>query len=458
MRLIHVGVLAGFWAIASAIFQPVAAQTLSDSLASAYSNNPELNAARSRLRSIDENIALARSGNRPLVEGIFRQNSSTTRTESSGGFSQTSGTNSTAIQVRLTQPLFQGFQVRNRVRGAEAAVQAQRASLVNTEQDVLLNAVTAFEDVVQNRAIVDLRKSDIRFLEEQVRAAEDRFEVGEGTRTDVSQAEARLANAQSRLAFAEANRESAEATFREVTGLDAANLVADIPVEDRVPGSLNEAVNAGQDEHPAIRAALLDVDVANFNVKELEGQFMPTVSVVGEAGTTFNPRGGIDRQDSASIGLEASVPIYQQGRVSAQVRQAKEDLGTSRIQVDRTRNQVRQNAVASWAAYRASVRAIFAARTGVFASQLALEGVIEERRVGQRTTLDVLDQQRELIASQVTLVQAERDKAVAAFRLLASVGRLNAGRLGLQVALYQPREHTEAVRDKWFGLRTPDGR
>lgn len=456
MRTKRIGVAVLFGLLVAAPFERALGQTLTDSLAAAYSTNSELNSARSQLRAIDENVALARSGNRPLIEGLFQHRNSTTRTL--GDFGGTSGTRPTSIQIRLTQPLFQGFQVRNRIRGAEAAVNAQRASLQNTEQDILLDVVTAFEDVVQNRSIVSLRESDVSFLEEQVRAAQDRFEVGEGTRTDVSQAEARLAQAQSALAFARANYEAAQAEYRRLTGLVPQNLVDNFEVEPLLPPSLEAAVNIGQESHPAIIAALFDVDVALFNVKELEGQYLPRVSLFGEAGTTFNPGQGVDRQDAAAFGVDVTIPIYQQGRVSAQVRQAKEQLGTSRIQVDFTRDIVRQNTVAAWASWRASVRSIFAARTGVFAAQLALQGVIEEQRVGQRTTLDVLDAQRELVQAQVTLVQAERDADVAAFSLLAAVGRLSAQRLGLAVDIYEPEEHYLAVKDEWFGLRTPDGR
>jgi outer membrane protein len=198
--------------------------------------------------------------------------------------------------------------------------------------------------------------------------------------------------------------------------------------------------------------------VASFNVKELEGGYLPNVSVQGTAGSTFNAGNGIDRQDSAAISLNVTVPIYQGGRVSAQVRQAKEQLGSSRIQVDVIRDQVRQNTIARWAAYKASLRSIQSARTGVFAAQLALQGVVEERRVGQRTTLDVLNAQRDLIEAQVTLVRAERDAKVDAFALLSAIGRLSVSRLGLQVAMYDPVEHADAVRDKWYGYRTPDGR
>lgn len=316
-----------------------------------------------------------------------------------------------------------------------------------------------FEDVIQNRAIVKLRQDDVRFLGEQVRAAQDRFEVGEGTRTDVSQAEARQAQARTLLNFSVANLETSEATFFQVTGLEARTLRDNFNIDRLVPKDLKTAVHVGQQGHPAIRASQFDVDTAIFNVKAIEGQLLPSVDVSGQLSRTWNPvQTGVNRSESASFGLNVSIPIYQGGRVSALVRQAKEDLGASRIQVDVVRDIVRQNTLAAYANYQASVRSIFDARTGVFAAQLALEGVIEEQRVGQRTTLDVLDSQRDLITAQITLVQAERDKDVAAFSLLSAIGRLTARYLGLGVDFYQPEEHTDAIRDKWFGIRTPDGR
>lgn len=434
------------------------AQSLTDTLAAAYNNNPQLNAARSDLRATDENIAIARSGNRPLIGASFSWTNQTTRTQAGFPLGGTSGSAPISVAVQLTQPIFNGFQTRNNIRQAEAAVRAQRFSLENIEQGVLLDAATAFFDVILTRQTVSLRENDVRFLGEQVRAAQDRFEVGEGTRTDVSQAEARQAVAQSALNFSIANQAAAEGRFRQFTGLSPKTLRTNINVDKLVPASVEAAVERGQQGHPAIQASLLNVDVGVFNVKSLEGQALPQVNVVGQAGTTWNAGNGVDRQDSASIGLNVNVPIYQGGRVTAQVRQAKEQLGTARIQVDLTRDQVRQNTVASWATYIASVRTIFSSRTGVFAAQLALEGVIEEQRVGQRTTLDVLDAQRDLIQAQVTLVQSERDKEVAAFTLLAAIGQLSARRLSLNVDVYVPEEHTDAVRDKWFGFRTPDGR
>lgn len=433
-------------------------QSLTEALASAYSLNPELNVARSQLRSLDETIAIARSGNRPLVLGNVSSVTSSTLTRLRTGTEFTSGSRPTALTLTFTQPLFQGFQVRNNIRSAEAAVKAQRQALMSTEQDVLLAAATAFHNVIAARAIVRLRRDDVRFLAEQVRAAEDRFEVGEGTRTDVSQAEASQAQARTLLNFAIADLRSAEATFFQLTGLRANRLRDNIDVAPRVPKSVDAAVTIGQRGHPAILAALFDVDTALFNVKSLEGQFLPSIDVTGEVSTAFNPGNGVERADNAQIGLNVSVPIYQQGLVSAQVRQAKEDLGTSRIQVDVTRDLIRQNTVAAFAAYRASVRSIQDARVGVFSAQLALQGVVEEQRVGQRTTLDVLDSQSDLVAAQITLVDVERDAEVAAFELFSAIGQLTAIELGLAVRRYEPEEHTKVVRDKWFGFRTPDGR
>jgi outer membrane protein len=449
---------------------PVAgAQTLRDAFSSTYSNNPDLNAARSTLRAVDENIAIAKSGNRPQLfaaatasASIFQSIKTPVGIDPLTGRllrdNTHGGSNPVGVTLTLTQPLFQGFSVRNAIRGAESAVRAQRQILRSTEQDVLFRAATSFFDVIQNRQIVQLLQANVRFLDEQVRAAQDRFDVGEGTRTDVSQAEAARALAISDVATAQSNLAASEATFRQVTGLTPGRLVDNITVGKLLPPSLESSITIGQNEHPAILAALHNVDTAVFNVKSLEGDLLPDLSLQGQLESEFMPPSGAGRTDSAAVALRLNIPIYQGGRVSAQVRQAKEDLGTARISVDLNRDGVRQTAVAAWAAYRASLESIQASRTSVFAAQLAVEGVIEEQRVGQRTTLDVLEQQSDLITAQITLAVAERNAQVAAYALLSAVGRLTYDRLNLTVVAYQPKEHYKAVNDKWFGLRTPDGR
>ncbi len=327
-----------------------------------------------------------------------------------------------------------------------------------TEQDVLLQTAVSFLDVLLFREIVRLRTNDVEFLGEQVRAAQDRFEVGEGTRTDVSQAEARRAESQALLNNSQANFEAARATYQRQTNLVANNLRDNFNVARLLPESLPSALNIGQQQHPAIIASLHNVDTNIFNVAALEGQFLPSLGATASASSTFQTVGRTDRTDDARVGLNLTIPIYQRGLVSAQVRQAKESLGGARIQVDLNRNIVRQSVATSWATYQSSIRSIRNAQTGVFSAQLALEGVIEEQRVGQRTTLDVLDAQRDLISAQITLVNAQRDKDAAAFQLLSNIGRLNVTALGLNVEAYRPEEHTDAVRNKWYGSYTPDGR
>ncbi|MEM8552365.1 MAG: TolC family outer membrane protein [Pseudomonadota bacterium] len=447
---------AAFLAMALAGAGTSRAQTLTDALAAAYSNNPELNVARSQLRDVDENIAIARSGNRPTLTGLLSQTFETSRSVSTRTVGRRGAP--TQFSVQLVQPLFAGFTTRNSIRSAEASVRAQRELLKSTEQDILLLTAEAFFDIIANRQTVSLRRDDVSFLGQQIRAARDRFEVGEGTRTDISQAEARQASAESLLNLAIAELEASEATFTQFTGLRAATLRDNINEDKFIPATLKAALSIGQNRHPSILSAEHTVDQTLFSVKVAEGAFLPSLSLTGDAAVILDPATGTQQNDSASVRLDLSVPIYQGGRVSAQVRQAKEQLGTARIQVDQVRDSVRQNIVASWARLKAGIRTIQTSRTGVFAAQLALNGVIEEQRVGQRTTLDVLDAQRELISAQITLVDAERDRDVAAFTVLSAIGNLGARTLGLRVALYDPTEHADAVRDKWFGFRTPDGR
>lgn len=437
---------------------PVSSQTMTKSLASAYSTNPQLNVARAQLRAVDEDIAIARSQNRPLLEGSIQYLTSTTQVSGAPLVRGQTSSNSLGFSLQLTQPLFQGFQVRNSIRQAEASVLAQRSELQVTEQDVLLQTAVSFLDVLLFREIVRLRTNDVEFLGEQVRAAQDRFEVGEGTRTDVSQAEARRAELQALLNNSQANFEAARATYQRQTNLVANNLRDNFNVARLLPESLPSALNIGQQQHPAIIASLHNVDTNIFNVAALEGQFLPSLGATASASSTFQTVGRTDRTDDARVGLNLTIPIYQRGLVSAQVRQAKESLGGARIQVDLNRNIVRQSVATSWATYQSSIRSIRNAQTGVFSAQLALEGVIEEQRVGQRTTLDVLDAQRDLISAQITLVNAQRDKDAAAFQLLSNIGRLNVTALGLNVEAYRPEEHTDAVRNKWYGSYTPDGR
>ncbi len=228
-----------------------------------------------------------------------------------------------------------------------------------------------------------------------------------------------------------------------------------------LPASPDQAFSIAIAGHPGILATQYAVNAAGYNVKAKEGALLPSVGLTASASRldTYAGEGGSQTDgNSASIGVGVSIPIYTGGRTSAQVRQSKEQLGQARIEVDVVRDQVRQAIGSAWSQLEAARASVKANRDGISAAQLALDGVIEERKVGQRTTLDVLNAQNDLITAQIALVESERNVIVASYALLNATGRMTASQMGLQVAEYKPEEHYNAVKDKWFGLRTPDGR
>ncbi len=438
---------------------PATAETIFGALSKAYQNNSQLNSARAGVRVTDEGVAIAKSGYRPTVAGSASIDYSNTR---SGNGSVRLATGNFGVQINQT--LFDGFQTRNNVAAAEAQVEASNESLRNTEQNILFNAASAYMDVIRDRQVAALTEQNLKFLTEQVRAARSRLEVGEGTRTDVAQAEASRSQALAQLSAARAQAEASAATYRQIVGDDPGKLKGASPLAKLLPRSLDSAMAMAADEHPAILATQHLVDAAAFSVKSSEGALLPQLSASAGISQSYrsqspegftNPNGD---STSASIGATLTIPIYQGGRVSAQVRQKKESLGQARIEVDVTRDQVRQAVTSAWTQYTAAREGVEANRALVSAAQLALDGVIEERNVGQRTTLDVLNAQNDVITAKINLVSSEHDVVVASYGILLGIGHLSTERLGLQVAKYQPKEHYEAVKDKWYGLRTPDGR
>lgn len=431
------------------------AETILGALAKAYKYNSTLNSERAGQRVTDENVPLAKSGYRPTISG----NGSLNYTSQTGSRLTTG-----SFGISLSQTLFAGLQNLNNVRAAKSGVYAGQESLRNAEQNTLFDAASAYMDVIRDRKIAVLRKRNLAFLEEQVRAANARFEVGEGTRTDVAQAEASRSNAIAQLNGARASATSSEAIYRQIIGEEPGRLRHANALSRKHPRSLTYALDLAQKQHPAIMASKHLVDSAGFTVNSSEGAFLPSLSATAgltrsysnrSPGSVFSPNG---YSNSASIGATLTVPIYQAGRASATVRQNKELLGKARIDVDVTRDAVRAAATSAWTQYQAATASLGANRDLVASAQLALSGVIEERKVGQRTTLDVLDAQADVITSQINLASSERDIVVASYGILSAVGKLSAKNLGLKVTIYRPKEHYVAVKDKWFGLRTPDGR
>jgi len=447
-----VAALGSLWLVA---FAPsAAAETIVQALASAYSSNPQINSARAQTRADDETIPIARSGLLPVVS-LF---STITGRHTDSTMATDRTTLDGNVGLRVTQNIFTGFRVRNALRQSEAGVLASRELLRNTVQNVLFDAAQAYMDVLRDIAILDIRGRNVLFLDEQVRAANERFNVGETTRTDVAQARARLATSRAAVSLAEANLAISRATYRQVVGHEAVGLADGFPYGRLVPGSLEQAVVLGQDRHPVILAAINQADAQAFAVKQIEGELLPTVSVEGtlEHDESFDS-GGTD-PNSATITGRVSIPLYQGGLVSARIRQAKEQYGLRKIEIDVARDQVRAAVVSAWAQAEAARGAIAAADEGLEAAEIALSGVQEEQRVGQRTTLDVLDGQQELLSASETLIVARRDRVVASFALLSAMGRLTAEDLALPAPVYDPTEHYRAVHNSIYGTRTPDGR
>lgn len=431
---------------------PAGAETLTSAMSLAYRSNPNLNAERAGLRATDELVPQALSAWRPTFNATGQVESTWTHTVPGGSNTLTGGD----VGLSVQQNLFSGFRRANGTKQAEASVRSGRASLANTEQQVLLQAVTAYMDVLQYSAIVRLRNQNIGVLDEQLRAARNRFEVGEVTRTDVSQAEARLRGAVSEYNFAESNLLSARATYRQVVGQEPKNLAPAKPARN-IPGSLDAALSLGHRQHPAVISAIYGEEAAAFAVNVAEGALLPTLSVEGSVGYSINPTQQLDESSSASAMLQLNVPIYQGGGEYSEVRQAKEERNQALLQIDVARQQVRADIFSAWGVLKAATASIDSARSQVNAASVALTGVREEANVGQRTTLDVLNAEQELFDARVSLVVAERDQVVASYTLLAAIGRLNAEALGLAVDVYRPEVHYEQVRDKWTGLRTPSG-
>jgi outer membrane protein len=316
-------------------------------------------------------------------------------------------------------------------------------------------------NLLQTAAILELQRSNVNVLEVTLRQTRDRFTAGEVTRTDVAQAESRLAGGRSQLSLAESNYVTAQAQYLQVIGVPPPARLAPAPPVDRLsPRTLEGAIARGRSEHPLITTAMYNVDIALQQVKIAEGALVPTLAAVGNVQKNFGSTQSIAvlEQLQASIAAQLTVPLYQGGSEYAAIRQAKETLGQRRLDLDTSRDQVQANVTQAWGQLEAAKAQIDATQSQVTAAEVALNGVREEARVGQRTTLDVLNAQQDLVNARVALVTAQRDRVVASYTVLAATGALSPQILGLKIEVYDPVVHYQQVRDAWGGVRVPDGR
>lgn len=433
-------------------------ETLEEALAAAYESNPQLMAQRAALRATDETVSRARSAFLPSLNAEYSYQDNNRDVLPDGADESSIGdSDSEGYSVTATQNFFNGFQDRANLRQAKSSVLAGRAQLQSVEQQVLLEAVTAYMNVLRDEAVVELNKNNVQVLERQLQASQDRFRVGEVTRTDVAQSEARLEGAKSTLLSSEAALAASRAQYRRVVGRTPASLETPGSQPD-LPSNLDQAIELAMQLSPGVTAAKHNERAANEAVKAARGTLLP--SLTGQLqysdfdSSGFNSQTGLtagQNSKTTTIGVRLSVPLFQGGARYANVRQAKQLRSQRMMDIRQAERVAQENVFVAWDQYRAAVGQIRSSEAQVRASEIALEGVRQEAYVGSRTTLDVLNAEQELLNARVALVRAQRDEAVTAYSLVSATGRLTAKDLRLGVNTYNPEDYYNKVDTKFIG-------
>ena len=450
----RVSVLLAGVAMAAVAVVPAAADTLREALVKAYNTNPGLAAQRASVRASDENVPIAKAQGRPNVgvSGNYTENAL-----NSSQNSLLSPDRQLQASAQLAVPVFSGGRVRNSIKGAETRVEASRMQLRGTESDTFVGVVGAYMDVIRDEAIVGLNKENVKVLEVNLQAAKDRFQVGDLTRTDVAQSDARLSVARGQLEQAQAQLISSKESYIRVGGTPPGQL-EDPPALPNLPKAPDDAVDVALKNNPVLLAAQRNSDATRFDIGAAKGARLPTLSGVvggnyfnylGSYGSGTSPKPG-QTGSAGTVGLQFSVPLYQGGGPSAQVRQAQARRAQALEQATDTERGVIAQTRSAYAIWKSSLEVIASSQRAVEANKLSLEGVRAENSVGNRTILDILNAEQELLNSQVTLVTAQRDAYVAGFALLAAMGQAEARDLGLEGgALYDPLTNYKRVKGKW---------
>lgn len=438
---------------------PAQAETLADALVRAYQASPQLNADRARQRGTDENVPQALAGYRPQIVASLSAGLQAVRNLLPDNTIQTSTLKPWVIGVTVTQNLFNGFRTANSVRVAELQVQSGREALRNVGQGVLLDAVTAYTNVLANQSLVEAQRSNVAFLRETLAVTQRRLNAGDVTPTDSAQAEARLSRGLSDLNAAEVALAVSQATYAQVIGNAPTQLRPAEVVDRYLPRTREDALAMSIREHPAVMAASFDVDTASTSIRVAEGALLPSANLQGSVSRSRDSDQtlGTFGTDQASIVANVTAPIYDGGQAASQTRQAKETAAQSRLVLDQVRNQARTAATSAWVANEGAKIAVQASESEVKAATVALQGVQREAAGGQRTTVDVLNSQADLIQAKARLIGALRDRVIASYTLLSAVGHLDVKTLNLNTPDYLPEVHYHQVRDAWHGLRTPSG-
>ncbi|MBM3559290.1 MAG: TolC family outer membrane protein [Alphaproteobacteria bacterium] len=429
---------------------PVAAQTLAEALAAAYVGNPDLESERAKLRSIDEEVPQAVSNWRPQVTMSSSYGMRRIETFPDGGNNTDIYNLPRSWGLEVEQPLFRGFRTTAETQRAKNRIAAARARLVVKEQKVLLDTVEAYLDVLRTEQTLQLRRENEEGLRRQLEATGDRFRVGELTRTDVSQAESRYAQATAERQAAEGDVRIARANYAKFTGSPPGTLVQP-SVPSLVPPDLPTALREARANNPNVVAIEYDERSARDNIELVFGELLPTLSATAGFDYDRDIIGADTGRRRRSLLAELTVPLYEAGEVYSRVRQAKQEASQALANLAEAKREVDRIATNAWESYATNRARIVSFEAQVQAQSVALEGVEQEQRVGSRSILDVLDAERELVNARIELVRAQRNSVVAGFTVIQSVGRLTARDLGLPVPLYDMTVYYERMKDKWIG-------
>ncbi|TRW17511.1 TolC family outer membrane protein [Glacieibacterium frigidum] len=439
-------------ALALVLAGPAHADTLAQAIAAAYETNPLIAAQRAVVRQTDEFVPQALSFGRPVIDATVAQ-------QQNGLDFQDNG-RTFAAGINLNQSLYRGGRTRSATNAADNRILAARARLRATENNVLLDVVTAYSDVLRYIAVVDLNANQVKVLERELQASKDRFEVGDLTRTDVAQSDARLANARSNLISAQGQLQAARAAYARTVGRPAEDLQP-LPPLPPLPGTTGQAVDLANANNPALLAARFDEAAARYDVSTIERERLPSVGVGvgldyqksagGSSAASFFNQGAFFTQNA---GIQLSVPLYQAGAVSSRIREAQQRRSQLLAVIGSTGRDVTEQATNAVTQVTTARAIIASSQVAVDANALALEGVTQENQVGTRTIIELLNAQQELLITQVNLVTARRDEYVGAYQLLAAVGAAEAAALGVPVQEYDPTANAKRVRHKWNDFDT----
>jgi outer membrane protein len=403
---------------------------LYDILRAAYIDNPSLNAARAKLRAVEEKLPQALSHYRPTVTADGDVTVSDTDTQGGNGFSADGTVTTKSAGVTLSQPIYRGGRTLAETEGAQSLIEAQRASLSATEQSVMLSTITAYMDVLRDRALLNVALNNSEVLIRQLVMAQDRFDVGEITKTDVAQAQARAAQAESDIALAQANLRASIATYEQVTGAVPDETLLYPEITFVPPESLEAALTLAQEKNPAILSAEGINRAAESDVDEIFGELLPTISLSGNVSRAYDPSTSIDRQDNRSAGVSISIPLYESGSVRSRVREARHTASQRMMEILETRRSVKQQTIAAWERLTAARAQISARQKEVEAADFVRASLQDQADVGERTVTDALDAIQDYEEAAAALITARRDEIVSLFTLAQALGALTPETLG----------------------------